>query len=176
MRTGGDSTGSGDAVVVSLKRAVVVAGVVAVTVASANASSRAATGVPICQSQHLRLRASFYGEAGGQFVQTFTATSAGTTRCRLEGWPTLRLRNASGRTEAAPSIRVVQGRPSSQPFGTVTLQPGGAASFDVFGADFNAVANRACPKTHALLVALPASRRYRSRLPYRIAAPSTSPQ
>jgi len=151
---GRDSTGSGDAVVGSPKRVVFVsAGVVALAVAS----SRAVASVPTCESQHVRLRATFYGEAGGQFVQTFTATNTGTALCRLAGWPTLALRDASGKTHAAPSVRVVQGRPSSQPFRTVTLHPGGAASFDVFGADFDAVANRACPKTHTLLVSLPSA-------------------
>jgi hypothetical protein len=109
----------------------------------------------VCRAGQLRLTASFYGEAGGQFVQTFTVTNAVATSCSLAGWPSLWLRSPSGRAEPARSIRVIQGGPSSPPFGTVVLGAGGAASFDVFGADWDAVANRACPKTHALSVVLP---------------------
>jgi hypothetical protein len=141
---------------VTVKRAVVIAVAVALTVVSAvSAPSRAAAQFQNCQSGGLHLRASFHGEAAGQFIQTFTFTNAGATPCRLAGWPTLRLRTPSGQATAARSIRVVQNRPSSQPFEPVILQPGGAASFDVFGANWNVSANRACPSTHALFVAFP---------------------
>lgn len=141
----------------TVKRAVVVAAIgVALAVGSAvSVPSRAAVQIQNCQSRRLHLRASFYGEAGGQFIQTFTFTNAAAMPCRLAGWPTLRLRNPSGQATAARSIRVVQNRPSSQPFEPVILEPGGAASFDVFGADWNVLANRACPNTHALSIALP---------------------
>ena len=100
---------------------------------------------PTCTAAQLRVQPTSYGEAGGQFVQTFTLTNVGANACRLAGWPALR----------APSIRVVQGDPSAKPFHTVVVQPGGVAAFDLFGADYDALANRACPKTHALLIAAP---------------------
>jgi hypothetical protein len=157
----------------TVKRAVVVAAIgVALTVGSAvSAPSRAAVQIQNCQSRRLHLRASFYGEAGGQFIQTFTFTNAGAMPCRLAGWPTLRLRNPSGQATAVRSIRVVQNRPSSRPFEPVILQPGGAASFDVFGADWNVSANRACPNTHALSIALPGV----AALAIRVALPHCGP-
>ena len=106
-----------------------------------------------CQAGQLRLSASFYGEAGGQFTQTLTFTNTGARACSLEGWPSLHVTDRAGRSKPASVIEVVQGHPSSRPFQTVVLHAGGAASFDVFGADWNALANRACPKTSALLVA-----------------------
>jgi hypothetical protein len=118
-------------------------------------SAPAAASVPTCTATQLRLRPTLYGEAGGQFIQTFTLTNAGANACRLAGWPTLRGVVASRKTESAPSIRVVQGKPGAKPFRTVVLQPGRVAAFDIFGADYDALANRACPKTRALLLAAP---------------------
>ena len=115
----------------------------------------AAANVGICRASELHLRPALYGEAGGQFTQTFTATNDGSADCSLAGWPTLRLKSRSGKVGAARSIRVVQGNRSSKPFETVVVHPGGAASFDVFGADWDLLANRACPKTHGLLITLP---------------------
>ena len=115
----------------------------------------AAASVPTCTADQLRLRPTLYGEAGGQFIQTFTLTNAGANACRLAGWPTLRAVDASGHSEPAPSIRVVQGKPATKSFDTVVVQPGSVAAFDIFGADYDALANRACPKTRALLLAAP---------------------
>lgn len=115
----------------------------------------AAASVPACIASQLRVRPTLYGEAGGQFMQTFTLTNAGANVCRLAGWPVLRGVNASGHTEAAPAIRVVQGKPAARPFDTVVVQPGKDAAFDIFGADYDALANRACPKTRALLIGAP---------------------
>ncbi len=127
--------------------------------------------VAVCRAGQLQLRPSFYGAAGGQFIQTFTATNTGGTPCSLAGWPSLRVKDRSGRMEAAPSIRVVQGSPTTQPFETVVLRPGSAASFDVFGADWNALANSACARTHALLIAL----RGVAPLAVTVSLPSCSP-
>jgi hypothetical protein len=118
-------------------------------------SAPAAASVPTCTATQLHLRPTLYREAGGQFIQTFTLTNAGANACRLAGWPTLRGVVASRKTESAPSIRVVQGKPAANPFRTVVLQPGRVAAFDIFGADYDALANRACPKTRALLLAAP---------------------
>src|SRR5256885_13580431 len=101
-------------------------------------SAPAAASAPSCTATQLRLRPTLYGEAGGQFMQTFTLTNAGANACRLAGWPTLRGVVASGKSESAPSIRVVQGNPAAKPFRTVVLQPGSVAAFDIFGADYDA--------------------------------------
>jgi hypothetical protein len=144
--------------------------VAAAFVAAEAPPSAAIVSVGICRASQLHLRPSLYGEAALQFIQTFTATNEGSAACSLTGWPTLRLKSPSGKVRAARSIRVVQGSPSSQPFRAVVLRPGEAASFDVFGADWNAIANRACPKTHTLLVALPGA----APLPVRVALPYCS--
>lgn len=153
-------------------RPLVAAGaLVVLTVSGFAAQCQAATPLPTCAATQLRLRAGLYGEAGGQFMQTFTATNSGARSCRVAGWPNIQTTSPSGRNEAAPSIRVVQGRPSSHPFVTVTIKPGGAASFDLFGADWDALANRACPKTHALAISLPGVR----PLPVTVALPFCGP-
>jgi hypothetical protein len=139
----------------ALAAVLVAAGCGGVLASTLSAPGRAVPSAHVCRSSQLRLTARFYGEAGGEFMQTFTAMNTAATACSVAGWPTLRLRSPSGRLEPALSIRVVQGGPSSRPFATVVLRPGGAASFDVFGADWDALANRACPKTHGLFVVLP---------------------
>ncbi len=129
--------------------------IVAAAASSAFGSRSDAAPTPTCVANHLHLRAGAYGEAAQQYTQTFTATNTGAGACRLAGWPTLRLRRPSGGTTPAPAIRVVQGRPASHPFTTVILRPGGAASFDVFGADYDVLADKPCPTVHGLLIALP---------------------
>ena len=137
-----------------------VAGIAATVLAAValSFSSFAASGAPsapTCVASQLRLRPTLYGEAGGQFIQTFTLTNAGENACRLAGWPVLRSVDVSGHTEPAPSIRVVQGKPAAKPFDTLVVRPGKVAAFDIFGADYDALANRACPKTRALLLGAP---------------------
>ena len=140
-------------------RALIAAGLSLTTVVAGlsvvPSAAPAAASVPTCTATQLRLRLTLYAEAGGQFIQTFTLTNAGANACRLAGWPTLRAVVASAKTEPAPSIRVVQGKPDAKPFRTVVLRPGSVAAFDIFGADYDALANRACPKTRALLLAAP---------------------
>jgi hypothetical protein len=115
--------------------------------------------VPRCETSQLRLSATFYGEALGSFTQTFTLTNASTRVCRLRGWPSM---------PSVTSRRVVQGAPTAPPFETVVLKPGAAASFDVYGADFDAVANRPCPQTSTVRIAPPGARSalsVRARMP-----------
>ena len=120
-----------------------------------------------CRAEQLRLVASRYGEAGGSFIQTFVFTNAGGAPCRLAGWPSIALRTESGRAGRVRAIRVVQGAPKAPPFRPVTLEPGGAASFDLFGADWNVRLNRACSKTSGLFVVPPGAR----RIPVSVAIP-----
>ena len=111
-----------------------------------------------CRARQLRLAATFYGEAGGQFIQTFTFSNVGRQACRMRGWPTLKLESQSRRPVPAPSRRVVQGAPTAPAFTPVTLRAGGAASFDVYGEDWNHVANRPCRRTTAVLITPPGIR------------------
>jgi hypothetical protein len=130
-------------------------GVLAVTASPLASSTRS---VPVCRAQQLRLAASFYGEAAGQFVQTFTFMNVGHSVCQLRGWPSLELTSKSGRPVSVRSRRVVQGAPSARPFRTVVLRRRGAASFDVYGADWNFRANRPCSHTTAIFVTPPGDR------------------
>jgi hypothetical protein len=53
---------------------------------------------------------------------------------------------------------VVKSPPPAPAFETVVLKPQGAASFNVYGADWNHAKNRACPETSAALIAPPGDR------------------
>jgi hypothetical protein len=112
--------------------------------------------IPVCRAQQLHLSPSFYGEAGGQFIQTFTFTNLSRSACRLPGWPTIRVRGKSGPVSVR-SRRVVQRAPSAPSFRTVALHPHDAASFDVYGPDWNSLANRPCPYTTAITVTPPSA-------------------
>src|SRR5215472_14791018 len=81
--------------------------------------------VPRCAVVQLRAAATFYGVAGGQFIQTFTFTNASRHACSLSGWPKLNL----------PARRVRQNARNRPAFRTIVLRVHGAGSFDVYGAD-----------------------------------------
>ena len=122
---------------------------------------------PRCRTKQLHLTAGAYGEAAQQFIQTLTFTNESSRRCQLQGWPAVTVRGRSGRL-VVKTRRVVQGPPSARPYECVVLRALGAASFDVYGADWNALANRQCPKTSALVVTPPGASRtleVRVRLP-----------
>jgi hypothetical protein len=128
-----------------MSRAAAVAAVAAV-VAACVAARATALPAPQCAASRLSLAATFYGEAGGQFMQTLTFRNRGGTSCRLAGWP---------RLVGVASRRVVQGRRTARPYGVVVLRPHRAASLDVFGADWDAFHDRACPTLRTLRVTLP---------------------
>jgi Protein of unknown function (DUF4232) len=99
----------------------------------------------VCTPPQLHLVAGFQGAAAGQFIQTFTFVNRSQRTCTLFGWP---------RLIGIPARRVVQ----SKKVVRVIVRPGRAASFDVFGADWNQVANRPCPTTRVVRVIPPGSR------------------
>jgi Protein of unknown function (DUF4232) len=108
-----------------------------------------------CLLPQLRLAATFYGEAGGQFVQTFTFTNVSRQACRMEGWPRIGIEVAPSQRVAVRTRRVVQGQSGGRPFARVLLRSQGAASFDVYGEDWDHLRDRSCPKTTAALVTPP---------------------
>lgn len=114
--------------------------------------------VPRCHTAHLRVAATFYGEAGGQFVQTFTLTNALRSACSVRGWPRFAVESRSGHRMRTSSRRVVQGSPTAVPFRTVVLHSGAVGAFDVYGADWNFAADKACPRTTAVLITPPGNR------------------
>jgi hypothetical protein len=111
-----------------------------------------------CQAPQLSLSASFYGEAGGQFIQTFTFTNALTHRCQLRGWPTVNWERVDGRLVRMRPVRVVQVALGAQPFRTVVLRARGAASFNLYGEDWNHLADRRCPSSSSVSITPPGVR------------------
>jgi len=101
------------------------------------------------------------------FTVTFTFTNASGRACDLTGWPTVGLEAASGKPVALRTERVIQGLSLSS-VRLVALAPGGAASFDIYGADFDTGADRACPTTTSLIVVTPPNSRIAFRTPLRV--------
>jgi hypothetical protein len=120
-----------------------------------------------CQPPQLQIAASFYGEAGGQFMQTFTFTNISRRVCRIGGWPSLEIEVASHRPVPVRTRRVIQGALRVRPFASLLLRARGAASFDVYGADWDFQRNRSCPLATAALVT-PAGGRAALRVGVRI--------
>lgn len=114
-----------------------------------------AASTPTCLPAQLSLRAGGYGEAGGQFTQTLTFTNHGQLSCRLSGWPRVEALNATGNPLPGKNDNVRQDLPPQPDSHSVTIAAGGTASFDVYGADYNPVKNRACPMTASALVIAP---------------------
>jgi hypothetical protein len=106
-----------------------------------------------CLASGLALKVGRYGEAGGQFIQTFTFTNVSSADCRLGGWPVFRVVDASSRL--VPTQRVRQNAPGRPAWRTVLLSLHRTASFDVYGADFDAARDVGCPKTSSASITLP---------------------
>jgi Protein of unknown function (DUF4232) len=119
------------------------------------ARSGGSVGTWRCRTGQLRVRGHFLGEAMGQFTETLTLINGSARTCRLAGWPGVLLRTGSGSAVRVRQRRVIQGAPTNHPFRTITIHSGRTASFDIYGADFNAVKNQTCPTAHGLLVRPP---------------------
>jgi hypothetical protein len=121
-------------------------------------SAIATASVPICSVARLSVVAGEFGEAGGQFLQTFTLTNLSSGACRLAGWPIVRVLDSSpGSPRSTKTMRVRQNTPPEQASSVVVLRPSRKASFDVYGADYDAVHNRACPQIRAAVITPPAT-------------------
>lgn len=106
-----------------------------------------------CTPAGLTARATLYVVAGGQFSQTFVLTNRGHAPCTLEGWP--RFEASTPGAKSALTTRVRQNSSSQPAFREVTLKPEGAAAFDVYGGDFNPIANKTCPTISSASVVPP---------------------
>jgi Domain of unknown function (DUF4232) len=104
-----------------------------------------------CESSQLSLASdrsgwnATYG-AMGQFGEPFTFRNVSRTTCRLTGWPEVQP-VVHGVVQAAPTTRVLQNASPSSPVARVTLKPGGTASFEVYGEDWNSSNGTNCPDT-----------------------------
>ena len=108
-----------------------------------------------CRSTRLALTVGKYGEAATQFTQTFTFVNATRSTCRLGGWPRFQVANDSSRPVKTTTRRVRQNSPRDPAWKTVVLAPRHAASFDVYGADYDLIHNVACPKTSTVAITPP---------------------
>ena len=126
------------------------------TASSTTSSTQSASSVrTICRTDHLSVTGGSYREAGGAYSQTFTFHNVSDTACRLGGWPIFQAVDARGLPSATRIERVRQGAPYAPAWTWIALSPRHAASFDVYGADWDAVHNSACPKTSAVLITPP---------------------
>jgi hypothetical protein len=108
-----------------------------------------------CDPSQLALNGTNFGEAGGQFIQTFTFTNVSRESCHLGGWPGFQVADTAGHLVPTPTQRVRQGA-SPQPLWTrVVLAPHQTASFDLYGDDFDRVHDRACPMTSSVSIIPP---------------------
>jgi len=122
-------------------------------------TSPLAKALPTCQPSQLHLVSDPAGwhanqAAGGQFSETFTFTNISSRDCGLGGWPGLQA-VVAGVPRSSSAIRVRQGGPSGPPWVAVTLVPGAAASFDIYGQDFDAAASKPCPAVTSGFVVVP---------------------
>jgi hypothetical protein len=124
----------------------------------ASGLGRSTTSFAHCHSWQLRVAATDYGEALGSFLQTFTFTNASRQTCSLRGWPSLEVERRSGRSLPVRSWQVRQGGPTTPAFHTVVIRARGAASFDVYGEDWDHTANKPCPQTRRVLITPPGTR------------------
>jgi len=127
-------------------RLLVLTGLAASTALAASGLGASAPGTARCVTRQLTVAPGGYGVAAGSFVQKFTFTNTSRHACSLRGWPHL----ASQR-----NVRVQQTRPGTRAFRTVTLGATGKASFNVYGADFDARAGRTCPSTSVVRITPP---------------------
>jgi hypothetical protein len=109
---------------------------------------------PTCQPPGLAISTPQYGDAGGVFGQIFTLTNTSSEACRLQGWPQLRVADASGRFVATPTQRVRQNIPPAHSWSKVDLKKGQSASFKVFGQLYDAFRDRVCPTTSSTSIIL----------------------
>jgi uncharacterized protein DUF4232 len=119
----------------------------------------ALSSLPHCRSDQLRLTAPrMWGAAAGSLIEGFTLTNASRRTCAVSGWPDVRRLGRSGRPIPVTLERWVYEQHGPAPFRVVRLRPGRAASFPVFGEDWNHAVDRACPNARTVRVEPPGGR------------------
>jgi hypothetical protein len=112
-----------------------------------------------CNSSQLRLSATFYGAAAGQFLETLTFTNISHRACAMSGWPTIEVEDAAQHPVSMRVQRVVQGSSVAHPYRALIIRPSQRGSFNVYGPDFDARSGRTCASISALRVSPPGARR-----------------
>lgn len=120
---------------------------------SQGSPSAAIAAVPSCGIEQLRLSAARSpGFAAGSLLERLTLTNVSHSACTLAGWPDVRRLDGRGHAVPTRRILVVYSPSGSSPYQKVRLRPGHAASFNLFGDNWNLTANRPCPTTRHVLV------------------------
>jgi hypothetical protein len=119
-------------------------------------SSGTAASAQKCSPSQLNVasdRGGWHGNfaAADQFRESVTFTNVSHSACQLTGWPQVQV-VTNGPYRLAGVSDVFQASPSKP----VHLEPGWTASFDVYGAVWNAILNQACSsKVSGLMVTPP---------------------
>ena len=125
---------------------VIAAGAVAaVVVIRDSAGSRpAVVAAPTCRSAQLRISGQPWGAAAGTMYEPVTLTNASGSACSVAGWPAVRRLGADGREIPVRLERWVYRLRGAAPYFVLRLAPGRAATFEIFGEDWNHRLDQPC--------------------------------
>jgi len=115
-------------------------------VARAGAASHAAAATHRCERRQLSLAPPASNGALGSIGLRFTFTNTSATACHLFGFPGIRLRHRDGRPLPTTVVRGTNVVVPFEPERTVTLAPGGRASFFAGYSDVP-TGNQRCPSS-----------------------------
>jgi hypothetical protein len=111
------------------------------------------TSLARCRSDQLRLVAPrIPGAAAGTIYEPLTLVNTSASSCAAGGWPALRRFDRAGAPIPLRAQRWVYKLRGPAPFRMVALRPRAAATFDVFGSDWNHASNRPCPNARRVEV------------------------
>lgn len=137
--------------------AVVAAGAAAATVAlrGSERPRPAVVGAGACRLTQLDLIPGRMGVAAGTATRDFALVNASDTNCTLRGWPNLQLLLGNGRTVSPRTHRDHYGIGRALPVRTISLSPGGAASFRIAESDGTGTGLQTCRAVKAVLISMP---------------------
>ena len=120
-----------------------------------------------CAASQLTAAGRLISEASDQYQATVVLTDHGSA-CSLDGFPGVQVVNAAGSPQPTTDARVRQTPPGQVAYHPVTLQPGGHAAFDIYGASYNPVANRSCHSMTSAVLVIPPNDRHQMRVGIRL--------
>ena len=111
--------------------------------------------LPRCTSGQLRISApKGWGVAAGSLIEDLTLTNTSGVSCSVAGWPTVRRLDRAGHLIPVALSRWVYQETGAAPFRVLRLQPRDAATFPIFGQDWNHAVDRACPNARVIQIRL----------------------